>query len=584
VKERALLRRTFELLRPDLWRERRAIAGVIVLLALGVPISAAPPLLLARLFDVALPAKDQEQTVLLLAAIVVLALCVSLISFFEQRLAITIWQRTRFHLSRRLARHVLGMSLQGRSELDAGLWLGRVRDDVDRLEKVMPDRGAMMVVHGVRAALYLGLLWYLDPAMAIAGMVLVFMVGLLIGSAGPRLRTIAATAQESNAQLNSSWLELLRGWSMIKVSGAEKSEVRQLTRKLKGSARAAVRRDLWATAVDNVLGVALQLGLYGLLALAAYRIFFGHSTLGALVGFFGLISLLVGSVQVVLGLWPAFQQGLASADRLIEVLTSPLEQPRIPAAARLPRRGRGRLEVCRLSFGYRPGEPVLKNLELAIEPGQKTALVGRSGAGKSTLVSLLLGFRRPDGGELRFDGRPYDDFSLEWLRRQIGWVPQDVVLWNRSIRANLLLGRPRATEEELIRAAHAAQALDFIAQLPQGFDTVIGEAGERLSGGQRQRLAIARELIRDPPFLIFDEATSQLDAEGEHLLQKATAKLLDGRSALIIAHRFSTIRHADRVLVLDRGRIVEAGCYEDLAANEGIFARLQGYQSVTADR
>jgi ABC-type multidrug transport system fused ATPase/permease subunit len=307
------------------------------------------------------------------------------------------------------------------------------------------------------------------------------------------------------------------------------------------------------------------------------RIFDGSSSIGHVIAFFALLRLLVGSVELLMGLWPAFQHGLASFSRLAEILDLPVESS-APRRRPAPLRTRGALAAIDLRFGYQPENLVLDGVDFEIRPGESVALVGRSGVGKSTLVKLILGWQTPRSGQLLLDGRDVRSLDLDWRRRQLGWVPQDIFLWSRSIAENLTFGRRGVALADLERVAAAAQILEFIQSLPQGFATVLGEAASELSGGQRQGLAIARELLRDPPILLLDEATSQLDALSEHRLQTATANLLRGRTSLVVAHRFSTIRDCDRVLVLDRGRIVEQGRYDQLQG-VGLFEELRRLQA-----
>jgi subfamily B ATP-binding cassette protein MsbA len=264
---------------------------------------------------------------------------------------------------------------------------------------------------------------------------------------------------------------------------------------------------------------------------------------------------------------------------LFEFLDAPVEIRDRAGAA--PFRGLEReLAFEGVSFGYRPGEPVLRDVDLAVPAGSVVALVGPSGAGKSTLVDLLARFQEPTSGRVTIDGVDIRDFALASLRARIGFVAQETVLFHDTVRANIAYGMPDASLADVERAARAAHAHEFVSALPRGYDSVVGERGTQLSGGQRQRLAIARAILRDPPILVLDEATSALDSESERLVQAALERLLDGRTVFVIAHRLSTVQRADRIVVLDRGRVVERGDHAALLAQGGLYRRLHDLQLV----
>jgi ATP-binding cassette subfamily B protein len=278
-------------------------------------------------------------------------------------------------------------------------------------------------------------------------------------------------------------------------------------------------------------------------------------------------------------LYSQAQRTLGATQRVRELLREPTEEVGTapPAMPRL--RGEVVLENVTFRYPTRKDVEVLRGVSLRADPGQRIALVGPSGAGKSTLVSLLLRFYDPDSGHVRIDGREAHDYPLAWLRGQMAMVPQDVLLFGGSILDNIAYGRPGASEEDIVEAAKKANAHDFISAFPDGYKTLVGERGVQLSGGQRQRVAIARAILRDPAILILDEATSALDSENEALVLQALDRLMEGRTSLVIAHRLSTVRRADRIVVLKEGRTVEEGTHEELVNNpEGVYRLLTEMQ------
>jgi ATP-binding cassette subfamily B protein len=281
-------------------------------------------------------------------------------------------------------------------------------------------------------------------------------------------------------------------------------------------------------------------------------------------------------------LWADFMRAAGAAERIFEILdrvaTITNEGGEQPASVE------GRIELSHVDFSYpaRPDAPVLQDLDLVIAPGEVVAVVGPSGAGKSTIAALLSRLYDPNGGKVLLDGRDLRTLDAVWLRRRVGVVAQEPLLFSTSIKENIRYGRGTATDEEVEAAARAANAHEFIARFPEAYETKVGERGVQLSGGQKQRVAIARAVLKDPKVLILDEATSALDAESEHLVQQALDRLLEGRTTLVIAHRLSTVKNADRVLVLDAGRVVQQGTHASLVGEAGLYRKLVERQFVAA--
>jgi subfamily B ATP-binding cassette protein MsbA len=318
-------------------------------------------------------------------------------------------------------------------------------------------------------------------------------------------------------------------------------------------------------------------GMAIILFYGGWQVVEGHSTPGTFFSFLTALFMLYEPIKRISGINNDIQNGLAAATRVFEVLDTPAEITDKPGARELPTLSRS-ISFDQVSFAYQGGGTVLSDINLEVAKGQVLALVGSSGAGKTTLVNLLPRFYEASFGAVRVDGRDIREATLKSLRSQIAIVTQQTILFNDTVRANLIYGRSDADQEQVLDAARAAYALDFIEKLPQGFDTVIGEGGVKLSGGERQRLSIARALLADRPILILDEATSNLDTESELFVQKALENLMTGRTTIVIAHRLSTVRRADRIVVLNQGRIVEEGTHQELLDLGGGYHRLYNMQ------
>ncbi len=578
-KPRIPIRRGLELwrrFRPFLRPERRLAMGFLALLLLTVPSGVISPFLVQRIFDDALPGKDLRVLALLGAGTVVLSLFAHVVGYFRQLVAQSISNRVRFRVTRELFEHVLRLPLRYYRATDTGYLMSRMRDDVSSLDALMTDAIISAVVDALRAVLFFGLLLWLDAGLAASGLALVAIIFGGVALVSPALRRRSEAAREADARSSGALHEALAGIVTLKTAAREGAERLRFGRFAKLSVRAAARRDRLQIATGAALALTGALGGYVIVGVGAYRIRLGLSTFGSLFAFFIFLMQMVGAAGSVFGLIPAMQRSLASLERIFAILDEPPEAADPPPGAPPPPlEVRGEIELEDVRFRYAADGPdVLRGVTLKARPGEVVALVGRSGAGKSTLVHLIPRLYEPTAGAIRLDGRPLGSLPLRWLRARIGVVPQDVFLFDRTIRENVAYGAPGASEDAIRAAAKAAHADEFVSRLPKGYDTPVGERGLRLSGGEKQRLAIARELLRDPPILILDEATSSLDSESEALVRDAMRRLMRGRTSFVIAHRLSTVQHADRIVVLDQGRIVEEGPHAELIARGGLYREL----------
>ena len=414
-----------------------------------------------------------------------------------------------------------------------------------------------------------------DLALSLALILAVPVASLIMRRYAKRSSRAAQGAMAETSALSTAVMESLDGVRVVKIENREAFEEARVAevvnRRQAFLIRGATARARAAPAPETLL----TLSTAAVIAWAGLRSQGGGMNPGAFVAFIGALALASQSLRQLANLQTVFSEGLSAARRLYAALDVEPEVGDRPGAIETPR-GEGRVAFEDVRFAYGEGPEVLSGVSLAVKRGETVALVGPSGGGKSTLLNLIPRFYDVTGGRVTLDGRDVRDLTLASLRRRIALVTQEPFLFDDTLRANIAYARPEASQEEIEAAARAAAAHDFILALPEGYDTQAGEAGLRLSGGQRQRIAIARAFLKDAPILLLDEATSALDAESEAQVQAALSRLMEGRTTLLIAHRLSTVRNADRIYVLDQGRIVDAGTHDDLVAAGGLYARLAG--------
>ncbi len=526
-----------------------------------------------------LAAGGDKSVVLNFAAIAVLAIAAigAASAYAEKYITASLGQWIMHDLRHTLYSHVQRLSLGYHDQKQTGDLISRLTSDIDAIQSFITSGVLGALMNGLTLLGMTSVMFCLSPQFTLIALSVAPPLFLVVFHYTRRIKTATREVRKKEGEMVSVIQEALSAMHLVKAFAREEFEERRFAAESRESIAIALRvRGLkvrLSPAVEMIvaIGTALVLWFGGRMALA------GSLSAGSLVLFIWYLGRMYRPMKELAKATDVYAKAAIGYERIREILETDHTVKDAPNARRAPR-FRGRIEFEDVTFGYGRGGPVLKHVSLSIEPGQVAALVGPTGAGKTTIINLIPRFYDPFSGSVKIDGADVRLFQQESLRQQISFVLQETVLFHAPVWYNIAYGKPAATRAEILRAARLANADDFIQQMPQGYDTVIGDRGVTLSGGQRQQIAIARAVIRNTPILVLDEPTSGLDAASEKLVLDALARLMKGRTSIIVAHRLQTIRSADIVLVINNGEIVERGRHEQLLQGGGLYSELHRLQ------
>ncbi|MBB5667342.1 ATP-binding cassette subfamily B protein [Rhizobium leguminosarum] len=567
-------------LTPYVMRYRGLVAGALTSLALAAITSLALPLAVRRMIDHGFTQSDGRFINSYFAMLMIMAVVLAVASAMRYYFVITIGERIVADLRRDVFAHVTRLSPSFFDVNQSGEIVSRLTADTTQIKSAVGATASVALRNLILCIGAMGMMIVTSPKLSSLVIGAIPLIVFPLVAFGRSVRKRSRAAQDTLADASAFANETIAATRTVQAFNGEDAAATRYGSAVE-SAYEAARAAIRSRALLTGIAITLIFGsVVAVLWVGAHSVLAGTLSAGTLGQFLLYAVISAGSLGALSEVWGELSQAAGAADRLTELLdeVSPIAAPAHPQA--LPSPSLGRVEFSDVHFAYpsRPGKSALHGLSFTIAPGETVAIVGPSGAGKSTVFSLLLRFYDPQQGSVTIDGVDAQLTTPDELRRRIAIVPQDVTIFAASIHDNIAFGRPGASRDEIRAAALAAQADEFITRLDQGYETEVGERGITLSGGQRQRIAIARAILKNAPVLLLDEATSALDAESETLVQKALDGLVDGRTTLVIAHRLATVLKADRILVMDQGRVVEEGTHQSLIRHGGIYARLARLQ------
>ncbi len=502
------------------------------------------------------------------------------IEFIRQYLAQWTSNKILYDIRKKLYNHLQALSARFYANNQVGQVISRVINDVEQTKDFILTGLMNIWLDCITIIIALSIMFFLDVKLTLAALFIFPFYILTVYVFFGRLRKLTRERSQALAEVQGFLHERVQGISVVKSFAIEDNEAKNFDKKNTNFLTRALKHTRWNAYSFAAINTVTDIGPIIVIGVGAYLAISGSITVGTLAAFVGYLELLFGPLRRLVASFTTLTQSFASMDRVFQLIDEDYDIKNGVGAQPIEIK-QGRIDIDHVSFQYNDNEaPILKDINLSIEKGETVAFVGMSGGGKSTLINLIPRFYDVTSGQILIDGHNIKDFLTGSLRNQIGLVQQDNILFSDTVKENILLGRPTATDEEVVEAVKMANAHDFIMNLPQGYDTEVGERGVKLSGGQKQRLSIARIFLNNPPILILDEATSALDLESESIIQEALDVLSKDRTTLIVAHRLSTITHADKIVVIENGHIVETGTYRELIAKQGAYEHLYSIQNL----